>query len=277
MFNIVTVVFHEELDILKLQAQSIELYCQDLDIDEITVIINDDTMDRSQIDPSWWGSLQHLVRIIPRKTWNNQWHNNGWLTQQILKLFGSTGSSKWNLILDAKTIFTQLISHTNLVRDEQFCTGQLDIQPVFEPSRQIVEKLFNIKLDKQLGPGGVPFVMQSLQVQSMITWIEEHTGQSFVDWFQTQGMVTEFILYSGWLVKNFGHLDAVGNKTNSLGLICNICHSEVGRADQKLNEMQRATAVSIHRNAWKNFNQQQKETYKLFLIKQGISRAEEVL
>lgn len=90
-------------------------------------------------------------------------------------------------------------------------------------------------------------------------------------------MITEFILYSGWLVKNFQTLDHVTSKTNLIGPICNICHSELGLADQKLNEMSNATVVSVHRNAWKQFNQLQKEKYRSLLIKKGISRAKELL
>ena len=71
MIDIVTVVFEQELSVLRLQAQSIELYCQDIGVKSIYVIVNDADSLAAQIDPAWWGNMSSLVRIVPRSQFAN--------------------------------------------------------------------------------------------------------------------------------------------------------------------------------------------------------------
>jgi len=275
--DIVTVVFREELEVLKLQAQSIELYCQELDIGEIIVVVNDQYLDLVEIDFDWWGSLKNKVKVIQRGAFNIKYSDNGWVTQQALKLIASTmGPSSHSMILDAKTLFVKPVSVDNVFDNQNLLTlGQLDIYPVFEPSQRITEKLFDIVVDRQLGPGGVPFVVDNNQVRYMIQWIEAVTNQNFLEWFQEQGMLTEFILYSGWIIRVNGSLDSIANKQNTFGTICNICHSEVGIFNSKFQEMQSATTVSIHRRAWQQLTEDQQEQYRKFLFDRNITQSKE--
>lgn len=277
--DIVTVVFREELEVLKLQAQSIELYCQDLDIGEITVVVNDPDLDIVEVDFDWWGTLKDRVKVVQRSALNIQYIDNGWVTQQALKLIASTmGKSSHSMILDAKTLFVKPVSLNDIFDQQGLLTlGQLNIYPVFEPSRQITEKLFDIVVDKQLGPGGVPFVVDNDQVRYMIQWIEATTGQNFLSWFQEQGMLTEFILYSGWIIRVNGSLDTIANQQNTFGTICNICHSEVGIFDSKFQDMQLATTVSIHRRAWFQLTVEKQQQYQDFLINRNISQAKDLI
>jgi hypothetical protein len=148
--------------------------------------------------------------------------------------------------------------------------GQLPVYPVFEPSRHLVNQLFDISLENQLGPGGVPFVTNTQQVQLMITWIESAVTQTFAAWFQEQGRLTEFLLYSGWIQFNTGSLDQLYNVDHVDMVPCNLCHSEVGAFDRKFQEMQKSTTVSIHRNAWTRLTTQQQNQYTEFLTSRGI-------
>jgi len=170
------------------------------------------------------------------------------------------------MVLDAKTFF---INHMSAIGDRP-AVGQLDIYPVFEPSRQIVNRLFGIELTKQLGPGGVPFIINTQEVCSMIDWIEHHTQQDFAAWFQTQGMLTEFILYSGWISYNHGSLDHVYDVSRTQIKPCNLCHSEIHMFDQKFAKMRLADTVSIHRNAWTQLTQAQQAQYTHLLRDRGI-------
>ena len=82
-------------------------------------------------------------------------------------------------------------------------------------------------------------------------------------------MLTEFILYSGYLF----YRDQTLNKLygpNSIGGVTNICHSEVGIYDSKSQQFPHSTTVSIHRNAWNAMTHQQQQTYKDFLLTRGI-------
>ena len=103
MIDIVTVVFEPELLVLQAQARSIDLYCQDIGIKNIYVIVNDADSVASQIDPAWWGSLQHLVTILPRRSFSAELVVNGWVSQQVLKVLGAaTSYNTWCMALDAK-------------------------------------------------------------------------------------------------------------------------------------------------------------------------------
>jgi hypothetical protein len=147
--------------------------------------------------------------------------------------------------------------------------GVLEIYPVFEPSRQIINQLFAIDLQQQLGPGGVPFFINNVQARVMITDIKSRTGIDFAEWFQSQGRVTEFMLYTGYLQSQ--HLIDTLYDTEIFAINpCNVCHSEVAVWDQKFKNMKQATTVSVHRNAWSQLNSTQQQQYRDFLKLRGI-------
>jgi hypothetical protein len=267
MIDIVTVVFREELPVLRSQARSIALYVQPNELGKIYIIVNDDTVDPNEIDVNWWGHFCDRVVLVHRSAWAINYAENGWLTQQMLKLLATDlCTSKWSMVLDAKTIFVQPVS----VIADRPRVGVLDIYPVFDISRQRVNELFKVDLQQQLGPGGVPFILNNLLTQQMISEIQNLTNKSFADWFQEQGMVTEFILYSGYVLRCCGSYDALYDTTNRAIVPCNLCHSEVASFDRKFAEMQQATTVSIHRRAWAQLSQSQQQQYTDFLNSRGI-------
>jgi len=263
MIDIVTVAFESELEVLQQQARSLALFVKE--IDSIVVVVNQDQACR--IDTRWWDMHQHKVTVMHRNLFGSSWSPNGWVSQQVLKLLAASRcASEWAVILDAKTIFVQ-----DFELDEIRPTvGAFNIYPVFEHSRGIANVLFGIDLQQQLGPGGVPFVMNTQQVRDMIAWIERNTAQSFAGWFQHQGRLTEFILYSAWIQYRTGSLNTIYNTETSNIIPVNVCHSEVGQFEQKLFNMPAATTVSIHRNAWTQLTDEQKKHYMDFLATRGI-------
>ena len=265
MIDIITVVFKDELETLRTQARSLDVYGQDLGT--IFVVINEDTGLGSKIDRSWWGRFQDHVQVVSRQAFGSVWCDNGWVSQQALKLMASTISgNEWSIVLDAKTFFVNPIP----MLEHRPAVGKLPIVPVFELSQQITNALFDINLDSMLGPGGVPFVFNNPQTREMVNWIESYTKQPFVEWFQNQGMLTEFILYSGWIQYKFGSLDSIYNTAVSAMIPCNVCHSEVPMFDTKFAQMPRATTVSIHRRARAQLTAQQQTQYQEFLCSRGI-------
>ena len=263
MIDICTVVFQEELDILKLQARSIELYGHDVGV--IRVILNDD----STVDPAWWGKLADQVEIIPRSRFGSTWCDNGWVSQQVLKILGSAQSTNtWSIILDAKTILIKQLDAFDSQDRPQ--VGWIRIHPVFVDSQQIINQLFDIEMTRQLGPGGVPFFINNEQSRLMIQDIESRTGIDFAKWFQAQGKVTEFMLYTGYLQSR--NLLSTLYNTDDVPLVtpCNICHSEVAAWDRKFNNMSQSITVSVHRNAWSQLNPTQQQQYRDFLQLRGI-------
>jgi len=274
MIDIITVVFREELPVLQAQAQSVERYCQDIGIRNIYVVVNDSEDIVNQIDAAWWGTLADRVLVIPRSAFGTSYSDNGWLSQQVLKLMTSAVSyNTWSMVVDAKTIFVKPVQLSELIdQDHRPCVGQLDIYPVFDRSREIVNQLFNIDLQSQLGPGGVPFILNNRTVRAMIADIEARTSTDFPTWFQAQGMLTEFILYSGYIHLQGGFEKVYNVETNAVFPV-NICHSEVSAFDRKFADMKNASTVSIHRNAWKELTDEQRQQYQHFLIDRGVLAA----
>jgi len=270
--DLVTVVFEPELPVLRAQAQSINLYCQDLGIKNIYVIVNDHDRVADQIDPAWWGDMQHRVSILPRSTFSADFADNGWVSQQVLKLLGAAVSFNiWSMALDAKTLFVKPLTLTDLMDNQgRPQTGELALFPEFESSQIRVSRLFDIQMTRQLGPGGVPFVFNTRMVRAMIADIEQRIDESFPAWFQAQGSVTEFMLYSGYLEST--HMTDLLYNTEQCRLPpCNLCHSEASAFDRKFLEMQDSLTVSIHRNAWSRLSSHQQQQYHVFLQQRGIS------
>lgn len=268
MTDIITVVFREELPVLKLQAKSIELYCQNLDIGNIVVVVNDDSLDLSELDRSWWGKFSDRVVFVHRRTWNIDYAENGWLTQQLLKMLAtSIGKSTWSIVLDAKTIFVRPIkkpAHRPVV-------GRLPVFSIFSVSQKRVNDLFKVDLQYMLGPGGVPFVFNNRLVQEMIQEVETLTNCAFGKWFQDQGMITEFILYSGYVLHKFGSYSDMYDTESRISIVpCNLCHSEVASFDRKFAEMSVTDTVSVHRRAWSQLTSEQQDQYTNFLKSRGI-------
>lgn len=275
MIDLITVVFEQELNALKLQAKSIDLYFNPAELAQVYVIVNDADHIAKQIDPSWWGKFKDQVVILPRRTFSCTFSQNGWHSQQVLKLLTATLSyNEWSMVLDAKTLFVR-----NLIESELFdrsgrpCVGNLDVYPVFEPSKKIVEELFEMTLDIQLGPGGVPFMLNNRMVRSMIVEIEKRTQQSFANWFATQGMLTEFLLYSGYVIHRHGSFEILYNHIECRIKPCNLCHSEVASFDRKFREMTdpKTLTVSIHRAAWPQLSLEQQDQFKNFLESRGLT------
>ena len=279
MIDIVTVVFEQELSVLKLQAQSIDLYCRHIGVRNIYVVINDVETVAQKIDPAWWGAFAPQVLIVPRSVFSVEFTNNGWVSQQALKILtASISHNIWSMILDAKTIFVKELTPAEIVDSQgRICVGSMPLYPVFEPSKLIVNELYKIELDSQLGPGGVPFFFHNDTVRLMIAETAFITKKSFPVWFQEQGMLTEFVLYSGFLKYRFGGYDVFYSSTNAV-FPCNICHSETARFDAKLQEMQQPNinTVSIHRQAWTQLSSTQQQQYRDFLISCSILTATEL-
>jgi hypothetical protein len=280
MIDIITVVFEPEISVLRAKAQSIALNCQHIGIRNIYVVLNDVETVASQIDPAWWGPLANSVLLIPRTAFSTPFVENGWVSQQVLKLLAASISyNTYSMILDAKTVFVREIDPTHIVDSAgRIQTGRLPIYPVFEPSKQIVNKLFDIDLQQQIGPGGVPFIVHNDTVRMMIAEITLRTRTPFPTWFQQQGMVTEFILYSGFVKFLCGNLEVMYDRQNKLGGIVNVSHDETVHWLTKINQMnnRNTLTVSVHRGAWQKLTAHQRLEYRDLLLQRGIEAAQDL-
>jgi len=277
MLDIITVVFRDELDILQVQAQSLDLYCQDIGLQTIFVIVNDHDHVADLIDTAWWGSLQPRVRIIPRSYFTCQFVPNGWVSQQVLKLLASAlSSNSWSIVLDAKTLVSDRITPDIFVANSrQLTLGIGPVLPVFEPAAKIASDLFGIKVSHVAHPSGVPFIFNNQDVRQMINEIERMTHDNFGEWFQQKGMLTEFVLYTAFIQYKYQDLKQVYLGYNKINLSNNICHSELNIFDSKLQQARdhRPLTIGVHRNAWRQLTDQQKKSYRDYLESVGLDNA----
>ena len=274
MIDIVTIAFEEELTVLQVQAQSIDLYCQDLGIQSIYVVVNDTQAVADQINPAWWGSFQDRVRIIQRDTFSIEFVEDGWISQQVLKILASAVSfNEWAMVVDAKTLFVQPINRNDIITaDNKLTWGYAPIQEVFASAGKIVSELFEIDLKHVAMPMGVPFMFHTRTLREMISKVEQRTNQSFPIWFQQQVEATEFILYTGFVQSKYG-LDQMYLNTKRFP-VCNICHSEVDSFERKFAEMLgNVYTVSIHRKAWMQITEEQRKRYCMLLQQKQLTKA----
>jgi hypothetical protein len=184
------------------------------------------------------------------------------------------------MVLDAKTILIRPVEVERIFdRQGRLTWGYYPIQTVFEPAGKIVSELFGIDLHYVAGPAGVPFFFHNETVRDMLYSVNELVNKDFIEWFQEAGMVTEFILYSGYIQARDGTLDRMYQPNNNNPYrVCNICHSEVGRFDDKFNEADQPSilTVSIHRGAWDQLNEEQRDRYRKFLIAHNITQADSI-
>jgi hypothetical protein len=277
MIDIITVVFEQEIPVLRAQAQSIALNCQDIGIRNIYVVLNDLEPVAAQIDPGWWGSLANNVLVIPRSAFSTPFVANGWVSQQVLKLMTAAISyNTYSMILDAKTIFVRRLDPKTIVDSAgRIQTGILPLYPVFAPAKKIVDELFDMDLQRQVGPGGVPCIVHNDTVRMMIAEVTLRTKASFPIWFQSQGMLTEFVLYSAFVQHLCGDIGVLYDQHNHLGGIVNVAHNETDSWLIKINQMRKGETltVSVHRGAWEQLTAPQRQEYRDLLAQRGIEAA----
>ena len=278
MIDIATVVMREELPVLRLQAESIARYAHSIGVRNIYVVVNDDDAVLTDIDAAWWAHLQGQVLVIPRTAFSAPWVEDGWVSQQVWKIL--TAAMSYNLftmVLDAKTILTKTLDPAWLFTPEGKLRSGADfpIYDVFQPSRDIIQELFEIQMTHQAGPGGVPFFFHNDTVRLMIADVTVRTMTSFPRWFQDQGRVTEFMLYSGYVQKRYSGLESIyAARAPEMDPI-NLCHSDARTFDEFMADAEGRDGVSIgiHRRRWAVMSESERQRYRLFLIDRGITSA----
>lgn len=273
MLDLITVVFREELNLLRIQAESIHRYVSNTDINSITIIVNDHDDVALLVDPTWWKSHQYKVTIKPYSDYNYISRINGWENQQLLKLLAAAeSSSEWAMVLDAKTWFIQPLDTKHLFDAySRPYVGSAGISPHFKSSQKFVEQFYNVSMPDIIGPAGVPFLFDSATVRDMI---DELPG--FIDWFQTNvrypNLITEFHLYSGYVRSKYNDYKYLYNNTRYYDAV-NIADWEASEFDRIFKELianPHALTASIHRRAYKSLTEEQCKQWLLFLIERQV-------
>jgi hypothetical protein len=277
--DILTVVFKEELPYLKTQGQSCDLYLND-ETSIIHVIVNDEDAVCGEIDKAWWGRHANRVNIIPRSNWNMTYHPDGWVSQQSLKLLGtSLSNADWCLILDAKTWFVSPFYPQSYISDDGRikCGAPFTIHRAFLNNSTFLGDLLGIKFDTVLNPGGVPHWFNPPTVRELLTRFEELFHEKFDEfWLNHYKVATEFVLYSAYLYYRDGSLDkmhSIDDRNEPQIRANNFCHSDISEADWKLSRivLPEITHVGMHRRAWPQLSKEQQQKFIQIMSSRGLT------
>lgn len=286
MIDLITIVFREELPLLRIQARSYDLYIQENDVNQITISVNDDDGVADLIDPAWWGRHQSKVVIKTRSQYNFNCRVNGWESQQLLKLLAAGEStSTWAAVLDAKTWFVRSVDMIKVFdENNRVKTKSLPLHPFlikhFEPAKKFIDTYFNINVTNLIGPAGVPFLFHSPTVKEMIASVD-----NFPEFFQTSlqfpHLVTEFTFYTGYVTSKFGKItDLYTDKGHVLDFelsAVNIAEWQLDKFDDMISGLawRPYSAVSIHRKTYQELTPEQLKNWLNFIKTRNLITTEE--
>lgn len=265
MIDLITVVFREDVPLLKFQAKSIDTYVDC--VDNIYVIVNDKSDVLTLIDKTWWGSYSNKVSIILAESLAPMPDLAGWSTQQLYKLLGGAqAKSPYAMILDAKTWFVKKLEYNKLFENNKINFQPLPVQEVFTSAKLYAEKIYNVQIPNIIGPAGPPFIFNVADLNEMIADLENQFNESFYSFFtrslRTPTDLTEFILYTGFIIKKYGSLDNCYNNKQYYRII-NISHDEIKKLDISFDQMKSNSnlTISVHRRIYPQLTDQQFDTW----------------
>ena len=270
-YSSLTVVFKDELKMLRAQAYSMDRYWHCTG--DIVVVVNDHSDVCKMIDPCWWGKHQHRVKILHHSLWFDKPKLSGWVTQQICKVLGPIEcSTQWCIVLDAKNIFVKDFYDGSFINNNLVQTKHQKVLPVFEPSKNIIDGLYNIDLQDIAGPGGIPHWMHVPSCKGIQKTMPELTGQSLVEFWEHNGCLTEFMLHSGYIQYKHGSINVFYGNTQDFDVV-QLSHNETHLFETKLASMynDNILTVCIHRDAWNNtLSSEQKQKFNQFLTSREL-------
>jgi hypothetical protein len=210
---------------------------------------------RRRLDQAY-GVLADRVRVVRPRQVVRIPGTTGWRSQQILKLAISHQiEADHYVVLDAKNHFVATPEPTFFIADDGRPAANTYSYRE-HPHRASLERVLTY-LD--LDPAAyldsftatvTPFTFETARVRAMMADIERHSGRRFADEFVSQDL-TEFFLYTGWLVRSGLRIDEVFDVRQAF------CPTVwPGKADQDgvaaavlQSERDRSPVFAVHRSA----------------------------
>jgi hypothetical protein len=262
MFDLLTIVFQEELPLLQIQARTINQYAEYNDIKNIFVVVNDTDSVADAVDINWFGRFANkVVKVCVSQFGADTNHMSGWETQQLYKLLGAAlSTSDWSISLDCKTWFiapltkAKLFDHRNRAN-----VGTMPPAPAFEPTLEFVCNFYNTQVQHIIGPGGVPHYIHTDTVKSMMQDVERISGQKFPVFFKQYSgrphLVTEYVLYDVYITYKYGPMgmyDFYNHDLQHTFQVKNIADFEAPELDACIQKMREPNmlSASMHRRTY---------------------------
>ncbi|MCW3492766.1 DUF6492 family protein [Microbacterium sp. SSM24] len=254
----VTITYRAEDTLLLLQARSLALYARPDDVASVIVIDNGSPRmsrrtRRRLLDA--YGPLADRVRIVRRSELGSDVAASGWMSQQVMKLAAHRlVQTPTYVLLDAKNHLIRPVSVSDfLAADGRARTGFQSYlsHPLLPRLRRVLDYLgLDQAAADHFPPTSTPFVAHREVAAALIDDIEKSSGRPFAVEF-VEADLTEFPLYSAWLLRRDGSWDAtyvddaIQAPTVWGG---NASRSGVDRAIEQAEESD-APAFGVHRRA----------------------------
>lgn len=278
--SFVTVTFEAEVPLLMLQARSMATFATRDLVAEIVVIDNTEHGIRHRQRGALlaaYGPLATCTRIVrPESITTGLPAASGWVRQQILKLMVSRSiTTRQYVVLDAKN---HLVAHPTI----DFFTapdGRARVATysfVDHPLRRHLEQalrytgLPDTHLDRFTATV-TPFVLDTARVLDMIADVEQRSRRSFADEFVDHDL-TEFFLYSAWVLASGDELDHVFADS---GVRCPVVwprRADVEGVEQAIAEANEhgSPFFSVHRRALATLDRRASTVLADFWVDSGI-------
>lgn len=275
MISTVTVVYNPELQLLKTQAQSFDIYLKD--VKDIFVVINDDKQLR-KFDTRWWGIHHKRVTLLSREDigYKRNVTINGRESQQLCKLLAPLQSkAEWSLWFDAKTFLVKHLDPSTLFRNNKFITNQMPVFDQFSEGFDVCNNLLKFKQTDNMwiAPGGMPYPVNTKVLHTLVKYVKITTGMSLVDWFEKYSQyphfVTEMILYSQFTRPMF---DEYYTNTEPTYRCANLADWQIPDIDEfwKLLKDPKVLTASIKADAYNLLSTAQRQQWHEYLESKGL-------
>lgn len=208
--TLVSVVFDAEVDLLELQARSLQRYIAGTTATEI-IVVNNGVRDFSAATErrlrQAYGPLWGVVRIIRTADLLRATGSGGWRSQQAAKLAVARRiQTPHYVVLDAKNHLTRAVDITSFVGPDGRAHGAFHTyqeHPLRASLENTLDYLGASAEQKNSAiisfpPTATPFVFDTSLVCAMLDDIERREGAPFDITFEREQLL-EFFLYSGWV------------------------------------------------------------------------------
>ena len=215
---VVTIVYKQELNLLRLQARSMRQYIDGSELDAIYVIINDPDFEgcvgffERVILPEYGDLRSKLILMHREELSKGGYHVNGWRSQQFLKLLAARVIGEDQLVIfDAKNhLISPMLKTLTISHNGASITYASDRTNDFRRHFEKTYEYFGLNPDiyrEFTLPTDTPFVVPRRLIVEALDLIEMKSGQPFVEYFLRDGeFMTEFMLISAYCQKQYGAL-----------------------------------------------------------------------
>lgn len=235
--SLITVVYSEEIPLLRLQARSLHRHFQSLEVDKIIVCVNDQderaTIEKVEALRSEYGQLSERLEVMggqdvflapsgsfnlryslrrffalhfhsmfrPKSGWKR---NNGWNMQQAFKLAATLHCDSENIILlDAKNIFIRPVDRSDFFDDSgrpraRFSNANMRNAKWYPSSARVLGH-DGVNIPREYTSFVTPFCLKRHWVKEILRTLKERSIPVEFIFARPGNRSTEFMMLNAWI------------------------------------------------------------------------------